>query len=570
LRRRRRAWIRWAAVLPLVLFAAGARAQLPPKTAPVEEPAAATPAPDPLGRSTPRGSVLGFLSAARKGEDALAREYLDTPLRGTAADTLTRQLFIILDARLPARLAQVSDAPEGSRANPLTPDRERIGTIESTRGPVDVFVDRVTRGKSPPMWLFARTTLEEVPALYDEVTTNQREDLFGRFLNSMGGHGKPLAEWLVVLSGVILVYFGTLLLNRLLTPLGGMLWRLASGKSALIRRNAVPVPARLVMVAIATRWLVSSLPLSLLVREFWNLVASLLTIVAIVWLGILLNGEIERAMRGRVRGLQVPAASALVRLVRRAVDLLVIFIGFLGTLRHFGIDPTPALAGLGVGGIAVALAAQKTLENVIAGASLIFDQAVRVGDFLKMGEVIGTVDHIGLRSTRIRTLDRTVVSVPNGQIANASLETLSARDKFWFHPIVALRYETTPDQLHAVVDGIWRLLDGHTHIEHESVRVRFFRIGTFSLDVEIFAYLSAGDWNHFLELQEGLLFQITELVARSGTALALPSQMAYLSRDVTDAQQGDVARSYLPAPGARSHAARAAPPAHESARTPSR
>jgi MscS family membrane protein len=219
----------------------------------------------------------------------------------------------------------------------------------------------------------------------------------------------------------------------------------------------------------------------------------------------------------------------LLRLARRAVDVLVLFGGFIALLRHFGIDPTPALAGLGVGGIAVALAAQKTLENVIAGASLIFDQAVRVGDFLKMGDVQGTVDHIGLRSTRIRTLDRTVVSIPNGQIANVSLETLSARDKFWFHPVVPLRFESTPEQLRSVVDGIRQLLDEHPSVDSESVRVRFFRLGSFSLDIDVFAYLYAHDWNHFLEIQEQLLFDVTDIVSRSGTWIAFPSQTMYVA-----------------------------------------
>ena len=192
-------------------------------------------------------------------------------------------------------------------------------------------------------------------------------------------------------------------------------------------------------------------------REFWANAAALIIIVASTWLLIRLNGEVKSTS---VAGflLRTARRCPCCSVGRRGVDILIVFVALVVTLRHFGIDPTPALAGLGVGGIAVALAAQKTLENVIAGASLIFDQAVRVGDFLKMGEIEGTVDHIGLRSTRIRTLDRTVVSVPNSQIANASLETISARDKFWFHPVVGLRYETTPDQLHAVVDGIRQLL----------------------------------------------------------------------------------------------------------------
>ena len=141
----------------------------------------------------------------------------------------------------------------------------------------------------------------------------------------------------------------------------------------------------------------------------------------------------------------------------------------------------------------MALAAQKTLENVIGGLSIIFDKAVRVGDFLKLGETLGTVDYIGLRSTRIRTLDRTVLSVPNGQIANASIETLSARDKFWFHHFVGLRYETTAAQMRSVINGIHTYLATHPMVDRsEPIRARFFRFGPFSLDIEVFAYVYAG------------------------------------------------------------------------------
>jgi len=216
------------------------------------------------------------------------------------------------------------------------------------------------------------------------------------------------------------------------------------------------------------------------------------------------------------------------------MDGLVVFGGLLFTLYHFGINPTAALAGLGVGGIAVALAAQKTLENVIGGISLIADQAVRAGDALKVGDISGTVEDVGLRSTRIRTLDRTLISVPNSQVANMSLETLSARDKFWFHPLVGLRYETTPVQLRSVISGLHRLFNEHDSVDSDSVRIRFVRLGAFSLDVDIFAYVFGTDWNYFLEVQEELLFGIMDVVQRAGAEFAFPSQTMYLAADSND------------------------------------
>jgi MscS family membrane protein len=187
------------------------------------------------------------------------------------------------------------------------------------------------------------------------------------------------------------------------------------------------------------------------------------------------------------------------------------------------------LAGLGVGGIAVALAAQKTLENVIGGASIIFDGAVRVGDLLKVGETLGTVEDIGLRSTRLRTFDRTVFTVPNGQIANVSLENLSLRDSFWFHHIFSLRYETTAAQMRSVPQGITGLLEKYPLAKHFPMPVRFLRLGAYSLDVEIFAHLAVRDWGHFLELQGQLLLQVMEVIETEGARLAIPAQPAYLT-----------------------------------------
>jgi MscS family membrane protein len=201
------------------------------------------------------------------------------------------------------------------------------------------------------------------------------------------------------------------------------------------------------------------------------------------------------------------------------------------------VDPTAALAGLGIGGIAVALAAQKTLENVIGGLSLVFDEAVRVGDVIRVGETVGTVDQVGLRSTRIRTMDRTVVTVPNGQIATASIETLSLRDKFLFRHILGLRYETTSDQLRVVVDSTRELIVGHPGVDVESVRVRFVRLGTSSLDIELFGYFYATDWGHFLEIQQDLLLRVMEIVEEAGTGVAFPSQTVYFKDAASETER---------------------------------
>lgn len=524
--RLRRLWI--ALSLAFMGFViAGQAQQAPGAGQSAAAPLQAEPWKDPLGRSTPRGTMMGFLNAARTGDDALAGQYLNAA--DARAERLARQLFVVLDARLPGRLAQISDEPPGSVDDRVTPNQELVGRIESRKGSVEIVLERVPRGDPTPIWLFSSKTLATIPPLYEEVISSRARAIIPDFLSTKRIGGIRLVDYLALFLGLLLVYLLTLLVNRALTPVVRLVWRRVFPGSDTIRRNVLPAPVKLLLVTVGGGLLISSLQLSLAVRQLWSTAASLMTACAVAWLLILLLGEIERHLRRKLPRSNLAAASSLLRLLRRSGDVLIVFGALIVVLRNLGIDPTPALAGLGVGGIAVALAAQKTLENVIAGASLIFDQAVRVGDSLKMGDVQGTIDHIGLRSTRIRTLDRTVVSVPNSQIANTSLERLSDRDKFWFHPIVGLRYETTPKQLHAVLDGITQLLHEQPGIEAESVRVRFFRLASFSLDIEVFAYLVARDWNHFLEIQEQLLFGLSEVVRNAGTSMAFPSQTMYLA-----------------------------------------
>ena len=288
----------------------------------------------------------------------------------------------------------------------------------------------------------------------------------------------------------------------------------------------LPRPFRLLIVTFVIRWMLSRYDLPLLQRQFWLSTAAVITIAAVVWLFIYLTGGLEWLFRKRLAQQNHAGAYSILRLSRRMIDILAIIIGVLVGLYHFGLNPTTALAGLGIGGIAVALAAQKTLENLIGGTSVILDRVLHVGDRVTIGTADGTVEDIGLRSTRIRTLARTIISLPNGQVANVNLENISMRDKFWFHHELTLHKGTTGSQMRKFVEEATNLLAENSMIERDSLRVSFLRLSAFSLDVEIFAYFFASSWNHFLEIQAELLLRIMELLQSSGI------QMAIQPRDV--------------------------------------
>jgi MscS family membrane protein len=514
-------WIPRAGLLG-VLFLAPLGAQFAPTSRPPATTAQDETPKDPLGRDTPRGAVLGFLAAAHSGDLDVAAQFLDTRGRGDDANLLTQQLLTVLDRRLPPRLQDLSDKPEGSLRDFRT-EKDLVGTIPSLEGDVDISLERVARGKSTPIWLFSRATLDRIPGLYKEVDAISIDAFLPPFLTNTRLGGIPLFEWLWAFVGLPAVYLFTVLLDRILSRLAGYARRRLRNRRDLPNPEVVPLPVRLLLIAAVIDRMAFAVSLSLFTRQIWASIASVLVIAACVRLAILLNDKIELHFRRRLLKTGNMGATSVLRLGRRVLDILVIFIGLIVGMRHFGLNAGAVLAGLGVGGLAVAFAAQKTLENVLGGISIIFDRVVRVGDVLKVGDTLGAVEDIGLRSTLIRTRDRTLYSVPNGQIANLSLENLSARDKFWFHPSLSLRYDTTVAQMRSVVAGIRKLLEQHPRVEPNSFFVRFIRFGASSLDLDIFAYVTASDWNQFLETQGELLLRLMEIVQAAGAQIAQPS-----------------------------------------------
>jgi MscS family membrane protein len=227
----------------------------------------------------------------------------------------------------------------------------------------------------------------------------------------------------------------------------------------------------------------------------------------------------------RLERVQRSGDTALVRLLNRLSKAAAVIVGGLFLLYLSDVDLTAALTGLGVGGLAIGFGAQKTIENLFGGIMVISDKPINVGDVCRAGEVFGTVEDIGIRSTRIRTLDRTVVSVPNGQLALMTLENLAQRDRILFQHTVGLGYQTTADQLRDVLAAIRRLLDAHPMVDSTSARTRFIRFSGTSLDLEIFAYVLERDYDAFLAVQEELLLGIIDIIDISGASVAVPVYM---------------------------------------------
>lgn len=189
------------------------------------------------------------------------------------------------------------------------------------------------------------------------------------------------------------------------------------------------------------------------------------------------------------------------------------------------------VAGLGVGGLAIALAAQPTIENLIGGLNLFADKPIRVGDVCRYGTDIGTVEAIGIRSTRIRGADRTLTTIPNAALAKMPIVNLTRRDRILIQTVIGLRYETTPEQLRYVLVRLRELLLGHPRVDPDTARARFVGLGNSSLDIEVFAYVTTRDWAEFLGIREDILLRIVDVVEEGGTAIAFPSQTLYLGRD---------------------------------------
>lgn len=223
-----------------------------------------------------------------------------------------------------------------------------------------------------------------------------------------------------------------------------------------------------------------------------------------------------------------PGTNAIISLGVGVARAALVALAVISSLNALGYPVTSLLAGLGLGGLAFALAAQKTVENLFGAFALAVDQPFREGDFVKVDDFVGTVERIGMRSTRFRTLDRTLISIPNSKLADGRLESYTARDRLRFACTVSLVYQTTAAQMRQVLEGVEARLRQHPKIWPDGVTVSFKELGASSLDIEVMAWFQTIDANEFQQIRQGLLLQLMEVVESAGTSFAYPTRTVHL------------------------------------------
>jgi MscS family membrane protein len=461
----------------------------------------------------------------------VAAEYLDLRRFNSArrlqeGPHLARELCSLLDRNKRFEVRSLSDSPTGNTEDGLTPDVDSLASFELNGEPVVLHLERVNENGAG-VWLVSSDSVSDIPQLS---VLNQANDIEKKLPAPLVGIqllGTPLWIWLaLVLIAIMLSLVSrwlALLLLAIAKPIASRYFKTLQRA----RLEAMVEPLRMIGSVLVFRAAMEFVTPGALLRDYILKLLILLFILGAASLVMRIVDVISDTITSRFDQRERALSYSILPLGVRFTKICLFCIAVLIVLEQWGYKTNTILAGLGVGGLAVALAAQKTIENLFGGISVISDRPVLVGDFCQFGGQVGTVEDIGLRSTRIRTLDRTVVTVPNSQFSTMTLENFSKRDRMWFHPTLRLRRGTTAEQVRQVMQAFTEILQKHERIDASGVPLRFTKINDQSLDIDIFAYVLTADYNEYLGVQTELLLAFMESATAIGVGFATPIQESF-------------------------------------------
>ncbi len=500
-----------------------AQASKPSASAPTESAAVV----DPLGRETPRGAAMGLMKYEERDNFTTAARYLQPP-SGQNLDLINiASEFRVLRHAFRGDAALLSDDPKGRVEAGLPPGQERAGVIVLGNTAVDVILVRVDDPEFGKIWLVSGETVARIPELYAQRQAEGPtaiERIVPATLRTHHLVGMSPAQWIGWILSIPLSWVLAWLL-AFLSSVPRRVWRAVRKVSfKTIWETELGLPLLCILAIVIHGILVYLLEPPLLYREYYFRFLAGLLAACLAWLvSRIADWGFEHAVnRRRTTG---TGGESILVLVQRVNRIILLVIAFVATLALFGVNVKTTLAGLGIGGLAIALGAQKTLENVIGGVSLLMDKAVHAGDFCEIGGKLGTVEDIGLRSVRLRTLDQNLLVVPNSALASMQFQNMKARPKLLISQNFSIRIETSADQLRAVLDGVQQMLNEHPFVESGTSRIRVADFAGAAFEMELWAYIKTGDWAQFTGIRQDVILKIAEIVEGSGTRFAAPTRV---------------------------------------------
>jgi MscS family membrane protein len=478
-------------------------------------------------QETPRNAAFDFVMLGREGNWKAAATHLEAPPSGWPEaedpERLARALKTILDTRLWLDFDSIPDERTGVGA--VDPrGRVSLGEVVTDEGVLEVKLVRLR-----DEWYFAPETVAAVPTVARGIGSWWITAL-PSFFTDVRLAEIELWQWIGLAAIAILGVLAGMSVSRILRS--GATMGAQHGLGAVATSiSAIATPIGFLLSFIAMRMTEGLLVLSIPARENLSLGLRAASVFVIAWAVVRWIRAMSVILEQKLLERGVSEAVGIVKIGRIIAAALVYLLGASAALQIFGLDLSAVIAGLGIGTAALALASQQTLGNLFGGASVLADRVLKPGDTVNIGGTVGTVERIGIRSTQVRTLDRTLLVVANSDLAQSRVEKMSERDAFRLSAVLGLRYETTAAQMRGIVGDIRNLLENDAMVDRESVRVHFLVFNNSSLDVDIKALIKTEDAAVYRDTLERLNLGFMEIVARNGSGFAFPSQTVYLARD---------------------------------------
>lgn len=479
---------------------------------------------DPLGRNTPRGTITAFIRSANSSDLVTSGRFMQlTAKQRPQTETLARDLKDLMDRYFRQPVSTISDSPEGSVDDGLALDREQVGPLKVAEEEAYVELVRVKDKEAGQIWLISTETLAQVPALHESIEKTWLERLMPESLlykTIFGISYQNVIGWIASVAIPLLLFW---LVFLIIATLSRAIVKNPTRRERAERRyDALRWPITIVLTLSIHLVSIYALRLSLKSRIVYGRIIAAILVLAIAWLIRRVVTLSFSYTRRKMTSEKQTGTRSLMLLGERLVKALIILVAIFLVLTMSGVDTQTALAGVGIFGVALAVGAQKTVENFLGGFFLLTDKVIAVGDSCSISNRAGTVEDITLRSVRLRTTEQTLLSIPAGVLSQQSIENFTTRGKILAKTTLRLCYETTTGQLRSILDRIRKLLSDIPEIETETCRIRLVDFGVRSIEVELFAYVLTTNYSEFLAVREDLLLQIVGIVEEEGSKFSGP------------------------------------------------